>query len=634
MKEPRFQILRADAGAVKFIGFAKQQCKRLFANGVEMFYRKWDMGGGITVEAKACAGAVKLWFRQIAGGSIVGGYSWGYLTPFSTLYTTTDATYDALTGAVTQVLVPLAAEKNGWVLQDPTGISAATMPNDFKHCYAPLQDINNSFSGRGVLDASTGYYSLVVCFAPVADSSSFIEVTIPQSMVYGDQYISAQVYTFVCGGRAMAIIIPWSSAGSFISNTIPILCDIPSRTLRQSPELNSFITFGQTATYVWIVSSDALTAVRFDTATGVFTLSSTAYSPSAQNSITLVCCKEAAGLRIGTMIAGTTNFSAIQYLHVKDIDLSVTSISVTLAQLTVLFGPALAYINSVNGTSLEISYISTVYGTSTVYKTNQIPFFCTATSVNDILNAGYNASASGIFIFGFSLVTGVADLLNANTLIPLNSYPYTYGLYNFLMSGATQLMVILTAGSIHYQFVFASNWGVVFGPDTTTSPIGFTPLGVYMYDSATGAVSLLNSFGTITAVGIIPNVTQITATPDVDIILSAGPVSNSYNVYGYYPDGTLVTLGVYNYTSSGGRAYYNAQQRMLYIWPLGRIVNVGRRQTSPTSPVMQVIQAAVLKPSNVFFFGLSLYLPLDYYPLNGTDWGAEWLSQTAALQPP
>lgn len=60
-----FQIVQMDPDAAKWLGFAKQQCKRIMDNGTKDFYREWPLGDA-TVKAKAYGGTVKLWL--VAGG--------------------------------------------------------------------------------------------------------------------------------------------------------------------------------------------------------------------------------------------------------------------------------------------------------------------------------------------------------------------------------------------------------------------------------------------------------------------------------------------------------------------------------------------------------------------------------------
>jgi hypothetical protein len=76
VKPAKFQIVKFDVGAAKFLGFAKQQCQRLINNGTDDFYRVWKMGGGITIRAKSYCGSVKLWL-EISGKS----YSFGIPMP-------------------------------------------------------------------------------------------------------------------------------------------------------------------------------------------------------------------------------------------------------------------------------------------------------------------------------------------------------------------------------------------------------------------------------------------------------------------------------------------------------------------------------------------------------------------------
>lgn len=66
-----FQILQMDPDAAKWLGFAKQQCKRIMDNGTQDFYREWTLEGS-TIKAKSYGGVVKLWL--VAGGVFVFGY--------------------------------------------------------------------------------------------------------------------------------------------------------------------------------------------------------------------------------------------------------------------------------------------------------------------------------------------------------------------------------------------------------------------------------------------------------------------------------------------------------------------------------------------------------------------------------
>lgn len=62
-----FQIVQMDAAAAKWLGFAKQQCKRIMDNGTKDFYREWPLGDA-TVKAKSYGGTVQLWL--VAGGVV------------------------------------------------------------------------------------------------------------------------------------------------------------------------------------------------------------------------------------------------------------------------------------------------------------------------------------------------------------------------------------------------------------------------------------------------------------------------------------------------------------------------------------------------------------------------------------
>jgi hypothetical protein len=53
-----------DPDAAKWLGFAKQQCKRIMDNGTKDFYREWTLEGS-TIKVKSYGGTVKVWLGVI-----------------------------------------------------------------------------------------------------------------------------------------------------------------------------------------------------------------------------------------------------------------------------------------------------------------------------------------------------------------------------------------------------------------------------------------------------------------------------------------------------------------------------------------------------------------------------------------
>ncbi len=80
-----FQIVQMDPAAAKWLGFAKQQCKRIMDNGTKDFYREWVIEGS-TIKVKSYGGTVKVWLISAGGVKIIshnGGFSFGGGTFFT-----------------------------------------------------------------------------------------------------------------------------------------------------------------------------------------------------------------------------------------------------------------------------------------------------------------------------------------------------------------------------------------------------------------------------------------------------------------------------------------------------------------------------------------------------------------------
>ena len=96
-----FQIVQMDPDAAKWIGFAKQQCKRIMDNGTKDFYREWPLGDA-TVKAKSYGGTVKLWLISNAGDLVISTTFRAAIPPDGNYYVATDnIKYDATIPALT-----------------------------------------------------------------------------------------------------------------------------------------------------------------------------------------------------------------------------------------------------------------------------------------------------------------------------------------------------------------------------------------------------------------------------------------------------------------------------------------------------------------------------------------------------
>ena len=155
MKPAKFQIVKFDPGAAKFIGFAKQQCQRLIDNGTDDFYRFWNMGGGITIKAKSYCGSVKLWLEAAAGGArMVSINSAGSLIKYCvSTFLSVAAGIVTRTGAIVDATIT-SMKLPSWV----------GLPNDYT---------TSSFvSGyQGSVDATTGHAITTITFVATEDAT-------------------------------------------------------------------------------------------------------------------------------------------------------------------------------------------------------------------------------------------------------------------------------------------------------------------------------------------------------------------------------------------------------------------------------------------------------------------------------
>ena len=633
MKPAKFQIVKFDPGAAKFIGFAKQQCQRLIDNGTEDFYRFWNMGGGITIKAKSYCGSVKLWLEASLGSRLIGPaniYPSGAQLEY--YYPTTTAKYDSVAAniALTETTVSKSLTFNNlpWWLG---------MPSEIGSCYGWLS--NALYGADYVLNPATGHYDITVSLVSIKDSSKIITYTLPESIVYGTvdpaspgANINISVDFLLVAGRPTAIITPDGISTVFGPPT-PILWDVKSGVLRLSPELlgevplNPFIsnqTGTVTASYGWLFSSDVL-AFRFNVTTSLFDVVQHT-PPSAFLSAAHIdtnICKGAVNFRF---YASTT--SGIGYYQITDAQLASSS-AISLSDATAFFSAGLTAYGIAN--SISTPSIATIQPASAVFSgyNSAVPASISTTGFFDVLYCTLSdgvgrillgITQSGYFDLGNFNASGVSNISSTGTASEFGvADGYWYGTFNI--------------SSAYYEGRVYDHTFNLLASVADYSANFATAIGIYfLRNSGSGTAAKIYAFGSasVLSLAVVSAPSGVIATPDVDIIVC--PSGGTYTIYGYYPDGTLVTLGTSTLPSNVGInrfCYYHAESRRLFIENTAVIVDVGKKASMALVTNIDFLPVTLGSPPSFSYFA---YLP-TYYPAQ-SDWGTEWVAQTAALQPP
>jgi len=625
VKPAKFQIVKFDPGAAKFIGFAKQQCQRLIDNGTEDFYRFWNMGGGVTIKARSYCGSVKLWLEASLGSWIIGESN---ISPSGTqteyYYPTTTAKYDSVANSM--ALTEATLSKSLVFNYLPLWLG---MPNDVGKCYVWLA--NNALYGADyTLNPTTGNYDITVTIAQVSDSSKVIAYTLPESVVYGTvdptspgANVSISVDSIMLAGRATIIVTP-DGITSYVGPGTPILWDVASGVLRSSPELaggaplNAFKgnQYGTvTANYYWS-SGLNIRAVRFNTVTNSFEVIQ--YTPPAAFTsavrLDTNASKEAVNFRF------YADSTAVYYEHITDAQVE-TSTVITIADMNTFFAAGLIAYGIAN--SIPTPSITSVQPASsgTAGFGAAAPAGLTPTGFFDVLACSWSG-ASGVIIVGVTQ-SGHVDIFNFNGTGVMEVTGFgssgTFGVANGYWYGVFDI----AAAYVTKLFDLSGNIVASLSGDSA----GFaTPTGIYLAGSQVYRFALASS----ASLPLVAAPSTVIATPDVDILVCL--VSGTYTIYGYYPDGTFVTLGTCAAVTgtTPAKNYYHPKSRMLFIDRLAIVMNVGKKTSMLLVTDLSFLPATLGSSPN--FNPYYAYLP-TYYPAQ-SDWAADWVAQAAALQPP
>lgn len=614
MKPAKFQIVKFDPGAAKFIGFAKQQCQRLIDNGTDDFYRFWNMGGGITIKAKSYCGSVKLWLEAAAAGGRAISLGYGF-THTGSYFVSSKITTAA--GVVTRNSTP----SNGTSI--PLDYWPG-LPNDYKNAAF----VSNKY---GAVDATTGHATISIEFTATNDSSKITAITYDvESILPGGQYTSTLYGSWLLGTDVIVLLnitdLSTTKTVAF-SRDLKTATEVPSAYTDLSASSNWRVM--PTKNVLWIVAwSSAPVVYGIKRATAALNIST--------NYLTI------AGF------LGTPDIQATQnYLGI--FGLPSGSTNVELFRIDENLSVSEAYIGNAE--------VTTALGVSAVISGGGGGFAGSGLLLTDTTCQCRFEASEGVTPYTryemsltFTGLSVAASAPNGHYLSTIFSNGLTLYIddpgYNPVLSvydGATLLTTFTgTQGTPWYIGVIGASAHAVYIIDYTDAAQLFP---IWRFDRATAAwTQVVSSTGRYYTDSTYLNYTHPTlcVTPDADFVMHADFSSGLRDILACNSDG-------YNFVVATSDSYlagsYPSQQEKVYYAPTSRVLlfnyniaiyDVGKPTMAAASSVSNANAATQYLGVYVPAFTLvdTRLLSPSNQPKIQDGWRADYLSQIAALQPP
>lgn len=589
-----FQIVQMDPDAAKWLGFAKQQCKRIMDNGTKDFYREWPLGDA-TVKAKSYGGTVKLWLVSTGGDLIISNRFGAAIPPDGNYYIATDnIKYDSAIPALTLKKKGYPSVTTNRFTQGWSGL-----PNHRKSSWLVLN--TPTFS----VDSTTNHKLFSVTYVALKATGKTKTVNYDIDSILPGATTATFLNAAPLGPDTIAVFI---LSDPVLVTSKYIACSRGDGTFCEVTAVLGF-SIAATQNAVWVV--DGTVFQRINKVAGVLTATRTDIPSSASG---------AGGQLISvglTSIGGIAGDAYSIRLFRIDENLNVATKTYSSSDIgSSIYSPQILSVSCTDSDVISNSY----------WSDNAAPFpivgiRATLTSLitlTPLVNEGQ-------MIDGGNLGDGLYGVCYyAGTL----GYSYDYTIKAFDASGALQD----TTETVHTDSI-----------PSTVGIVGTSSKAVYVWD--TGNIPTLRKFDRVTKKwGLVSppagswgtRVPFVYATPDTDFVfqLLLSPTRTTITSASD-PAFTVTLTGQWGDPS---RIYYDAKTRTLVIGNQVAIINVGR-----TDMVFVPASAFIFKPPTTFDTSGN-FIPAYQRPASNTQsavfsyqqaesWGQLWDTQMSAMQP-
>ena len=608
-----FQIVQMDPDAAKWIGFAKQQCKRIMDNGTKDFYREWTLEGS-TIKAKSYGGTVKLWLISTGNDLIIGQYFGAAVPPDGKYYVATDnIKYD-------NTIPTLTLKKKGYSSITTNGFMAGWtgLPNQRESSWLIL---STAFS----VDSTTGHKLLSVTYVALKATGK------TKTVVYDIDSLLPGATTVYFGTSAPLgadTISVFQLYDSALGVYKFFAC---SRTDRTFCEVSYTTTFAAAATQnaVWVV--DGTTFQRITKVDGVLT-NTKVVIPSSVGGV------NAPFVSVGlTSIGGANQDAYNNYIQMwmVDEDLTVTTKAYTQADIAALTGVGGGYgaqILSVVCTDADV--VSCSYWQQNTWPSPCVGIRATLTGLSILSPLATSAPSMGYpggdMIDGGNLGDGFFGVCYDDAAGGyLASYAYTIKAFDAVgvLQDTTEVV----------------NTNQV---PSTVGVVGTSAKAVYVWDTGDyQRIYKLRKFNRTTKkwsliappTGVWATYSPLVyATPDVDFIFQRAVSPIRTVIFNAADPAFTVTLtGLYDGPTS---VYYDAKTRTLIVANQIAIINVGRKDMAFAQPTAFVFKPPTTSDASASFISAyqrpaSNTQAAVFAYTQAESWGQLWDTQMAAMQP-